>query len=126
VVNLKLSVLLQDTENLCNDILQILDNIPFEVLSNVKDLKEKIDGVRKSVSISMKKFMVRTDKGKELSNHAKTTAMEIKESLDELQKNTGSELSKNLVEFIITNVNKLEKDAQKVEMYWRSYEAAIT
>jgi len=125
-VNLKLSVLLQDTENLCNDILQILDNIPFEVLSNVKDLKEKIDGVRKSVSISMKKFMVRTDKGKELSNHAKTTAMEIKESLDELQKNTGSELSKNLVEFIITNVNKLEKDAQKVEMYWRSYEAAIT
>ena len=126
MVNLKLSVLLQDTENLCNDILQILDNIPFEVLSNVKDLKEKIDGVRKSVSISMKKFMVRTDKGKELSNHAKTTAMEIKESLDELQKNTGSELSKNLVEFIITNVNKLEKDAQKVEMYWRSYEAAIT
>ena len=125
-MNLKLSVLLQDTENLCNDILQILDNIPFEVLSNVKDLKEKIDGVRKSVSISMKKFMVRTDKGKELSNHAKTTAMEIKESLDELQKNTGSELSKNLVEFIITNVNKLEKDAQKVEMYWRSYEAAIT
>ena len=122
----KLSVLLQDTENLCNDILQMLDNVPLEVLSDVNDLKGRIDGVRKSVSISMKKFMVRTDKGKELSNHAKTTAIEIKESLDELRKNTGSDLSKNMVESVIANVNKLEKDAQKVEMYWRSYEAAIT
>jgi len=126
VVTLKLSVLLQDTENLCNDILQILDNFSYEVLSNVNDVKDRIDGVRKSVSISMNKFMVRTDKGKELSNHAKKTAMEIKESLDELQKNTSSELSKNLEESIIAKVNKLEKDAQKVEMYWRSYEAAIT
>jgi len=125
-VTLKLSVLLQDTENLCNDILQILDNFSYEVLSNVNDVKDRIDGVRKSVSISMNKFMVRTDKGKELSNHAKKTAMEIKESLDELQKNTSSELSKNLEESIIAKVNKLEKDAQKVEMYWRSYEAAIT
>ncbi len=125
-MTLKLSVLLQDTENLCSDILQMLDNVPFEVLSNVNELRDRIDGVRKSVSISMKKFMVRTDKGKELSNHAKTTAMEIKESLDELQKNTGSDLSRNLVESIIANVHKLEKDAQKVEMYWRSYEAAIT
>ena len=104
----------------------MLDNVPFEVLNNVNELKDRIDSVRKSVSISMKKFMVRTDKGKELSNHAKTTAIEIKESLDELEKNSDSELSKNLVESIITNVNKLEKDAQKVEMYWRSYEAAIT
>ena len=125
-MTLKLSVLLQDTENLCNDILQILDNFSYEVLSNVNDVKDRIDGVRKSVSISMNKFMVRTDKGKELSNHAKKTAMEIKESLDELQKNTSSELSKNLEESIIAKVNKLEKDAQKVEMYWRSYEAAIT
>ncbi len=125
-MTLKLSLLLQDTGNLCSDILQMLDNVPFEVLSNVNDLKDRIDGVRKSVSISMKKFMVRTDKGKELSNHAKTTAMEIKESLDKLQKNTGSDLSRNLVESIVANVHKLEKDAQKVEMYWRSYEAAIT
>jgi hypothetical protein len=104
----------------------MLDNVPFEVLSNVKDIKDRIEGVKKSVSISMKKFMVRTDKGKELSNHAKITAMELKESLDKLQKNTGSEVSENLVESLIANVDKLEKDAQKVEMYWRSYEAAIT
>jgi hypothetical protein len=104
----------------------MLDNVPFEALSNVKDIKDRVEGVKKSVSISMKKFMVRTDKGKELSNHAKTTAMELKESLDKLQKNTGSEVSENLVESLIANVDKLEKDAQKVEMYWRSYEAAIT
>jgi hypothetical protein len=35
-------------------------------------------------------------------------------------------VSENLVESLIANVDKLEKDAQKVEMYWRSYEAAIT
>ena len=104
----------------------MLDNVPFEVLNNVNDLKDRIDSVRKSVSISMKKFMVRTDKGKELSNYAKTTAIEIKESLDELQKNSDSEVFEKLIESIISNVNKLEKDAQKVEMYWRSYEAAIT
>jgi hypothetical protein len=121
-----LSVILQDTENLCNDIFQKFDNIPYETLDNISDLKDRIEGVKKSVSVSKKKFMVRTEKGKELSNHAKTTAMEIRDSLDELLKNQGSETSEKHAKSVLTNLERLEKDAQKVEMYWRSYEAAIT
>jgi len=121
-----LSVLLQDTENLCNEIYQILENVSFKSLDNINDLKDRIEAVKKSVSVSKNKFMVRTDKGKELSNHAKTTAMELKDSLNELQKNQESEASKELVKSVISNVNRLEKDAQKVDMHWRSYEAAIT
>ena len=104
----------------------ILENFPFEALDNVSDLKDRIDGVKKSVSVSKKKFMVRTDKGKELSNHAKKNAMELKDSLEELQKNQGSKAEENLARSVVANVDRLEKDAQKVEMYWRSYEAAIT
>jgi len=104
----------------------MLENVSFEALDSVSDIKDRIEGVRKSVSVSKNKFMVRTDKGKELSNHAKTTAMELKDSVEELQKNQDSEASENIVNSIITNVNRLEKDAQKVDMYWRSYEAAIT
>ncbi len=121
-----MSVLLQDTENLCNEIFQVLENVSFEALDNLSELKDRIKAIKKSVSVSKNKFMVRTDKGKELSNLAKTTAMELKNSLKELQKNKESEVSEELVKSVIDNLNRLEKDAQKVDMYWRSYEAAIT
>jgi len=121
-----LSVILQDTENLCNDTFQKFDNVSFETLDNIIDLKGRIEGVKKSVSVSKRKFMVRTEKGKELSNQAKTTAIKLRDSLDELLKNQGSEMSENHAKSVLTNLERLEKDAQKVEMYWRSYEAAIT
>jgi len=123
-----LSVVLQDTEDLCCEMLAALDNLPADVLGveKVGEFRARLVGVKTSVSQSKKKVMVRTEQGNELSLKAKSVALELAAALNELTKSPSAAVAKQLSEPLLLRINQLKREARKVELYWKSYEAAIT
>ena len=123
-----MSVVLQDTEDLCREMLAALDNLPVDVLGveKVGELRARLVGVKTSVSQSKKKVMVRTEQGNKLSLKAKSVALELSAAFSELTKSLSANVAKQLSEPLLLRINQLEKVARKVELYWKSYEAAIT
>jgi hypothetical protein len=108
--------------------LAALDNLQVDVLGveKVGEFKAKLEGIKTSISQSKKKVMVRTEQGNELSLKAKSVAIELAAALNELKKSTNTALAKQLSEPLLLRINQLEREIRKVELYWKSYEAAIT
>ncbi len=121
-------MVLQDTEDLCREMLTALDNLPVDVLGvgKVGEFRARLVGVKTSVSQSKKKVMVRTEQGNKLSLKAKSVALELATAFSELTKSPSAAVAKQLSESLLLRINHLEKEARKVELYWKSYEAAIT
>ena len=121
-------MVLQDTEELCREMLAALDNLPVDVLGvgKVGEFRARRVGVKTSVSQSKKKVMVRKEQGNKLSLKAKSVALELTTVFSELTKNPSAAVAKKLSEPLLLRINQLEKEARKVELYWKSYEAAIT
>jgi hypothetical protein len=118
---------LQDTETLCVQMLETLEALPGDALggSTVAELKSRLHGVTKSFAQSKTKVMVRTAKGNELSLQAKAVAGDLAAALTALTTPEGSEAAPRVAAFL-EGLSQLEREARKVEMYWKSYEAAIT
>ena len=108
--------------------LTALDSLPVDAfgVKKMDEFKAKLGGVKTSISQSKKKVMVRTAQGTELSLKAKSVALELAAALTELTKNPTAEMAKQLIEPLLLRINQLEREARKIEMYWKSYEAAIT
>jgi hypothetical protein len=123
-----LSVVLQDTEDLCREMLESMDNLPVDVLGveKVSGFKTRLVGIQTSVSQSKKKVMVRTEQGNKLSLKVKSVALELAAALNELTKSPSVAVAKQLSEPFLLRINQLEREARKIELYWKSYEAAIT
>lgn len=123
-----MSQVLQDTETLCVTMLETLDTLPGDTVGGmtVAELKTKLHGVTKSFAQSKTKVMVRTAKGNELSLQAKAVAGELAAALTELTTTPGAAVATPRVDAILQRLSQLEREARKVEMYWKSYEAAIT
>jgi hypothetical protein len=123
-----LSVVLQDTEDLCREILATLDSLPVDILGveKVSGFKARLVGIQTSVSQSKKKVMVRTEQGNKLSLKAKSIALELAATLNELTKRPSVAVTEQLSEPLLLRINQLERETRKIEMYWKSYEAAIT
>ncbi len=67
--------------------------------------------------------MVRTEKGKELSTNAHNVANELENAILQME---NPSLIPELSDKVITLLTQLEKEASKIETYWKMYEAAIT
>lgn len=121
----ELSVILQNTEEICRRIQTIVETMdPTDIdLKSYELIKNKITAVIASVSRSKKKIMVRTEKGKELSATSQKVASELEIMITEIQKSRVGTTSQEAATALIT---QLEKEVRKVETYWKSYEAAIT
>jgi hypothetical protein len=121
----ELSVILQNTEEICRRIQTIVETMdPTDIdLKSYELIKSKITAVIASVSRSKKKIMVRTEKGKELSATSQKVASELEIMITEIQKSRVGTTSQDAATALIT---QLEKEVRKVETYWKSYEAAIT
>ncbi len=120
------SQLLDDAENLCEKILLLIDSIPPDTISEKgkEKAKTKIISIKKDISISKKKIMMRTAKGAELADKVKNSASKFEKKLikiSELQLNkTKEDLS------FSAELNELESDLTKMTTYWHSFEAVIT
>jgi chromosome segregation ATPase len=119
---------LQDTETLCGDMLERLDALPVDALGGavVEELKTRLQKVKASFAQSKTKVMVRTAKGNELSLQAKAVAEELAAALTELTATLEAAEVPQRVDAVRLRLSQLEREARKVEMYWKSYEAAIT
>ena len=123
-----LSVILQETEDVCHAMLAALEGLSADVVAaeRMDEIKLKLEGVKHSVSRSKKKIMVRTEEGKTLSMKVKTAALALAKDLKPLQTAPRSMPVARLAEPVMRGLAQLEKEARKVETYWKSYEAAIT
>ena len=121
----ELSVILQNTEEICRRIQTLIKTLnPTDLNAKSYDIiTSKIIPIIASVSRSKKKIMVRTEKGKELSLDAQNVAGELENAIKEIQKSSVDTASQDAAAALIT---QLEKEVSKVETYWKSYEAAIT
>ncbi len=107
--------------------LETLDALPGDAVGGmtVDQVKARLYGVTKSFAQSKTKVMVRTAKGNELSLQAKAVAGELAAALTALT-TTGIAEAAPRVDVFLQCLSQLEREARKVEMYWKSYEAAIT
>jgi len=123
-----LSVILQETEDVCLEMLDALEGLSADVVEaeRMAEIKLKLEGVKNSVSRSKKKIMVRTEEGKTLSMKVKTAALALEKALKTLRKTSRSITAETVAEPMMRSLDQLEKEARKVETYWKSYEAAIT
>jgi hypothetical protein len=122
------SVILQETEDVCHEMLAALDGLSADVVAaeRMAEIKGKLEGVTNSVARSKKKIMVRTEEGKTLSMQVKTAALALAKDLTPLQEAPRSPTGELLVGPVMRGLEQLEREARKVETYWKSYEAAIT
>lgn len=122
-----MSIILQETEDLCDEILEALKDMPANELGEkrLSEIMKRIEGIKNSVSRSKKKIMVRTEQGKKLSMKAKSVAVKLSNEVKEL-KICKSPSSAETLESVIAGIDQLEREVSKVETYWKSYEAAIT
>lgn len=123
-----MSQVLQDTESLCVHMLETLDALLGDAVGGmtVDEVKSRLHGVTKSFAQSKTKVMVRTTKGNELSLQAKAVAGELAAALNALTTTPGAAEAASQVDAFLQRLSQLEREARKVEMYWKSYEAAIT
>ena len=108
--------------------LETLDALPVDAVGEmaVDEVKSRLLGVTKSFAQSKTKVMVRTAKGNELSQQAKAVAGELAATLTALTTTPVGTESTPRVDAFLQRLGQLEREARKVEMYWKSYEAAIT
>jgi hypothetical protein len=124
----RVSVILQETEDVCLEMLAALEGLSADAVGveRMAEIKVKLEGVKNSVSRSKKKIMVRTEEGKALSMQVKTAALALAKDLKPLQETPNVITANTLVEPVMRRLEQLEREARKVETYWKSYEAAIT
>ena len=122
------SVILQETEDVCLEMLAALEGLSADVVEaeRLAEIKVKLEGVKNSVSRSKKKIMVRTEEGKTLSMQVRTAALALAKDLKPLQETSRSIPGEMPAEPVMRRLEQLEREARKVETYWQSYEAAIT
>ena len=119
-----LSIILQNTEEKCRHIQTRIESLGTSSFSaeNYETLHNKLQTIIASVSQSKKKIMVRTEKGKELSQNADNVANELENMIEKIELDDNVKPS----ETIMALMTQLEKEVSKIETYWKMYEAAVT
>jgi len=121
-----LSEILKNAEELCSGILESINSLPsLAELSReeLDDLKIRVEEARGRLAKARKKIVMRTPKGKELSRRVNDRLLELHNLLkDRVEKGGPHPLSKILEE----EVEGLEEALDKIETYYRSYEAELT
>ncbi|MFQ6075550.1 MAG: hypothetical protein ACE5Z5_05390 [Candidatus Bathyarchaeia archaeon] len=78
------------------------------------------------MSKSKKKMMMRTKKGKQLTQQANTDLTDLQSTVMELSKEADTKLIEELSNEAFERLAKVEADTDKIVTFWQSYESVLT
>jgi hypothetical protein len=108
---------LNDIEGICLKIIALIDEDSDRIFS----LKTKIEKLLPKIREFKKKIMVKSPKGKELTNEILLNVNSLYELISKVQL---SDLEENVG--VIEELKSLENGVKKLEIYWKSYEYVTT
>jgi hypothetical protein len=110
---------LNDIEGLC---LKIMDTIDEELDDRIFSIKTKIENLLPKIRESKKKIMVKSPKGKKLTEEILLNVNSLYEVISKVRY---SDLEEN-VEKVNGKFKSFENSLKKLEIYWKSYEYVTT
>jgi len=121
-----LSEVIKNTEELCSGVLETLHSL----LSSAEFPKEDIDTltgrvekIQDRLSKARNKVVMRTPKGKELSQQANDRLIDLQNLLKETVE---KEVSQPVADVLEAKLKELEASLDKIETFYRSYESELT
>lgn len=112
---------LTEAGNLCQQTLQVLVNLKNLPNENIKVLSKRLKDLLGLIAESKKKIMVRAPQGQKLSAEILNDASRLNEIA-----NLTSIVNEETMVVAEKRLVQLEDSVKKLEIYWKSFEYAIT
>ena len=121
-----MSEILKNSEELCSGILETLRSLPYSVGLPKEDadvLAERVEKLQIRLAKARNKVVMKTSQGKQISQQANDRLMGLQNLLKVMME---KERSQPLADVLGAAVKELETSLDRIETYYRSYEAELT